>query len=208
MRKLLALGLVLGMASIANAGFVLTVNNEPAPGEITLTESETIEIDVDLPDGSINSAYDVVLELSNDKASFAVPYFFEGTPPFYQDAEWKNITIEADYTLLSTAPFGGTQNEQYIRVGGAMSAGPPPDFLFGPADVFSGIMLHCDGFGDVTLTLKVGLAAGNVFYDSAGTPEEWQDGGIMDTLIIHQIPEPMTMALLGLGGLALLRRRR
>jgi hypothetical protein len=31
---------------------------------------------------------------------------------------------------------------------------------------------------------------------------------LLDTLTIHQIPEPMTLALLGLGGLLLLRRRR
>ena len=29
-----------------------------------------------------------------------------------------------------------------------------------------------------------------------------------DSLIIHVIPEPMTIALLGLGGLVALRRRR
>jgi hypothetical protein len=31
---------------------------------------------------------------------------------------------------------------------------------------------------------------------------------VLDTLTIHQIPEPMTLALLGLGGLFLLRRRK
>jgi len=30
----------------------------------------------------------------------------------------------------------------------------------------------------------------------------------LDTLIIHQVPEPMTIALLGLGGLLVLRRRK
>jgi hypothetical protein len=33
-------------------------------------------------------------------------------------------------------------------------------------------------------------------------------GAILDTVTIHQTPEPMTIGLLGLGGLALLRRRR
>ncbi|MHC4083626.1 MAG: PEP-CTERM sorting domain-containing protein [Planctomycetota bacterium] len=31
---------------------------------------------------------------------------------------------------------------------------------------------------------------------------------LLDTLTIHQIPEPMTLALLGLGGLFVLRRRK
>ena len=48
---------------------------------------------------------------------------------------------------------------------------------------------HCDDIGDVTIT----------YVDAAL--------GLMDTLIIHQIPEPVTMALLGLGGLFLRRRK-
>ena len=48
---------------------------------------------------------------------------------------------------------------------------------------------HCDAPGDVVIT----------YTDSAT--------GLMDTLIIHQIPEPVTMALLGLGGLFLRRRK-
>ena len=48
---------------------------------------------------------------------------------------------------------------------------------------------HCDGIGDVTIS----------YNDSAL--------GLMDTLVIHQIPEPVTMALLGLGGLFPRRRK-
>jgi len=32
-------------------------------------------------------------------------------------------------------------------------------------------------------------------------------GAVMDSQIIHQIPEPITLALLGLGGLFLRRRK-
>jgi len=51
-------------------------------------------------------------------------------------------------------------------------------------------VFHCDGLGDVIITL-------------------WDEGGVVieDTIIIHQVPEPVTMSLLGLGGLALIRRR-
>ena len=50
--------------------------------------------------------------------------------------------------------------------------------------------LHCTGPEDVLVNL----------YDSTGYV-------IVDTAVIHQVPEPMTIALLGLGGL-LLRRRK
>jgi hypothetical protein len=48
---------------------------------------------------------------------------------------------------------------------------------------------HCDGPGEVLITLSDNL------------------GQVLDTLIIHQIPEPMTIGLLGLGGLFLRRRK-
>lgn len=51
------------------------------------------------------------------------------------------------------------------------------------------IDFHCEGLGDVTLMLFDG------------------DGILMDSRVIHQIPEPITFALLGLGGLFLRRRK-
>ena len=52
------------------------------------------------------------------------------------------------------------------------------------------IDMHCDGIGDVLVQL----------WNANGTT-------VIDTLTIHQVPEPMTISLLGLGGL-LLRRRK
>ena len=50
--------------------------------------------------------------------------------------------------------------------------------------------LHCEGLGDVFVELQEGVGY-----------------TVVDTLTIHQIPEPMTVALLGLGGLFLRRRK-
>lgn len=50
------------------------------------------------------------------------------------------------------------------------------------------IDFHCDGPGDVTIALVN------------------DDGLVVDSQVIHQAPEPMTIALLGLGGLFLRRR--
>jgi hypothetical protein len=54
------------------------------------------------------------------------------------------------------------------------------------------IEVHCDGPLDGLITLC----------DDTGYKT-----GTLDTLLIHQIPEPMTIALLGLGGLFLRRRK-
>jgi hypothetical protein len=50
------------------------------------------------------------------------------------------------------------------------------------------IRFHCDGPYDVEIALVNG------------------DGEVEDTQVIHQVPEPMTLMLLGLGGLFLKRR--
>jgi len=51
------------------------------------------------------------------------------------------------------------------------------------------VVFHCDGPGDVTFAIVD------------------EDGNLLDAQVIHQpVPEPMTLALLGLGGLFLRRR--
>ena len=64
-----------------------------------------------------------------------------------------------------------------------------PGLEQGGPGVFGAVQFHCEAPGDVLITL----------YDEAFVP--------VDTLTIHQIPEPATMALLGLGGLFLRRRK-
>lgn len=86
--------------------------------------------------------------------------------------------------------FSGFVQSEYagyddFEVSQADTALPNPD----PGSVFE-VDLHCEGVGDVEIIL----------YDGATF-------AVLDTAIIHQTPEPMTMALLGLGGLFLRRRK-
>jgi hypothetical protein len=64
-----------------------------------------------------------------------------------------------------------------------------------------GLVIHCLDTTDVILTVRV---TENTVINGETIPIDT----VLHTLTIHQIPEPATMALLGLGGLFLLRRRK
>jgi hypothetical protein len=55
--------------------------------------------------------------------------------------------------------------------------------------VIDQIIFHCEAPGDVTLTLTGDMS------------------GVFDTQVIHQVPEPMTIGLLGLGALFLRKQK-
>jgi len=88
-------------------------------------------------------------------------------------------------------PYAGTEGslgvpqEFYVNQAWAVGTAPQPGVIF----LFD---LHCGGEGDVLVELWDDRAG----YDAP-----------VDTLIIHQIPEPATLSILGLGGL-LLRRKK
>ncbi len=111
------------------------------------------------------------------------------------------------YSVLLMAPVGpGTLSDLHTTQGNTSEI---KDYNYYPywywditvADSGQGVLVpgtgfeatfHCDGEGDVVIDLI-----------------DYNSGELLDTLTIHQvdIPEPMTMALLGLGGLFLRRRK-
>lgn len=175
MKKLLALLLVLGMASMANAAISLSASRtgetgtfEPAiSSDITLLTSETIWIGVDW-DGMPGGV---------DTATFIVdgPGSWTGGVQLFSPPALPNA-MALDYAALGH---------------GMLLYNSTPSATEGPGIGTQGAFeLHCDGVGDVLVQVR----------DLTGAP--------IQDLIIHQIPEPLTMSLLGLGGLGLLRRRR
>ncbi len=171
MKKLLVLMLVLGIASAANAGLVISVDGEldPPDSSIILMPSDYVTIDVS-SDGQTNQE---------------MPVFLTIVGPGSLD-----ISAGTVYGEL------GVPNETLVDMGDGMYyidllkdvVVPIPPIPEGV--VVDLIEFHCEDLGDVTLLL--GMEPGS---------------GDYDIQVIHQIPEPMTIALLGLGGL-LLRRRK
>ena len=177
MRKLLILTVVLGMASLANAGLTLTVGGGDAGDTITIATSDSIWIGIDaqnIPNPGQWMAFLAIAPGTSQAGGswvggnnnyippeIAAAYnYYSGYNPYYGDMWFVN---NSDGSPSSIA-------------GSGLSA----DFEF-----------HCDAEGDVIINLI-----------------DYSTGLLADTLLIHQVPEPITMALLGLGGLLLRRRKK
>jgi hypothetical protein len=177
--------MVLMMTPVVNAITVplqLSVNGEkyPVDSEIWLKPSETIELDIWAPTNIATSTGEEWI-LTVDVTMGDIDGGFSAHP--------------------STTIFGPT--------GGVGSPATPPGeegiwgkiFNAEPEAIPVGtvladrIIFHCVCLGDAVISL-------------------WQANGdsvpvnLFDRVIIHQIPEPATMALLGLGAILLLNRRR
>jgi len=186
MKKLLALVLVLGLTSLASADLVLTVDGNPVTqGQITISPSQTIELDLELTSGENILQYDVAYVLSNAQAELTLP---NQTPPYY------GLSFPAVFDMKSSVT--GMPTAQYVEIMGGQMSSPA---LVGPQVIMQGLILHCLEATPVDLTVVV---VDLTTVDGLDIPI----GTILGTLHITQIPEPVTIALLGLGSLFLRKR--
>ena len=194
MKKLLVLMLVLGIASMATASLQISVMGDPDPvdSEIIIAPSEHLALDIHgVLAGTQDYVFYLMLVNTAEGQLSTTPDPLDGT------LQWGDLS-KLDYF---TNQWPGYYLDVWI--GNAGYAKPPIDGIAGfvgdsSGAPFTGIIVdpidfHCEALGDATITL-LSSPAGNI----------WT---LEDTLIIHQIPEPMTMALLGLGGLFLRRRK-
>jgi hypothetical protein len=184
MKKLLVLMMVLGIAGAANAALLISVDGvvDPPDSEIELVKSDWVTIDI-WGDGQ-TAPGDFFMGLS-----------IESDGPASMDVSNAVILYTGNQTGIvegydAYAPYigPGVQLPFYqITMYDLVTPGDPQAPLEGT--LIDGIRLHCDGPGEVTIVLTD------------------IDGVVLDTQVIHQIPEPMTLGLLGLGGLFLRRRK-
>ena len=187
MRKLVLLMLVLGIASVASAGLALSVNGGPAPAEITLEPSDTIVLDVHATPGFGLGDFQISLSNAQGSLDASQVVFSEAYTTMYIPA-YGPITSAWG---LAWANVGHLQDgPQHFSLGGGNL--PPAATLYDEL-IMDGLVFHCEEPTDVIITLEEYMGAGQF--------------SLLQTIIVHQIPEPITMGLLGLGGLFLRRRK-
>ena len=194
MKKLLVLMLVLGIASMASAAAIkISVNGvcDPEDTTITLKPSETAIIDLHVTDNANwkpgGQGFYLILQGPGSIVADSDP--LAQNPQYrWQQSLADNLERPEPYDTLVgiLGTLGYTQIVDIVG-GDIKDASEPFDIPSGK--VIDGMIFHCLDEGDVTLTLITDA------------------GDVLDTQIIHQVPEPLTVALLGLGGLFLRRRK-
>jgi hypothetical protein len=197
MKKLLALFLVLGMASWANAFVIdISVNGQwDIPDTaIYLTPSEEVIIDLHMTDNTgwpSGGQGTILFVTGNGSLDGSMATGWESTS--YVDTK-DDGTYEAYKSGLEGL---GYTNITDIAVVTIFDAGATPgDTPANSTILLDDVVFHCtDWDPDEGMT--------TVWLLNVDMPTE-----VYSSQQIHQLPEPMTVALLGLGGLFLLRRRR
>ena len=199
MKKILVLfiGLVLAANAwaVPDLGFSLQVGGDE---EITIEPSVTVYVDIYASeltgDWPLCNTGELTLTI-NGPASFIGNDDFTYGVSFWDGFGITNHQYVSNKVLRIQAGYLGAPRNTMLE-------------LALDAIAIDHIGVHCDDVGLVTIS----LASGGAF----GTPSYWDEAGDGLTLdadaatagmTIHQTPEPMTIALLGLGGLFLRRRK-
>ncbi len=224
MKKVLVLMLVLGMAAFANATVIDVVkvgmgsHGNAGTSTDPLDIGETIGIKIvmnfnpttaGLPAGT-RAGY-LLLSMSmglsvNGGTLDAGTKDTYGTPIWQKHVGWSTwgfVDADEDYSDGWDEIGAGALNPIYPASAGAIT------------DLFWDLIITCTGPGPAVIDLSRTANLMNYANWRASDNRTPVPGGVwldmaetdLGDLTIHQVPEPMTIALLGLGGL-LLRRRR
>ena len=181
--------LVLGVVSVASAGVItmnlqisVNGNENPTDSLINLLPSQTAELDITAPQGWVYEGYSIYWALLVAPAVGTMTGGVVHIPP----APDASMMLDPD-GWLPLYPLNGMWGVTgSIDSYGATSA---PGGTY-----FDGIIFHCES------------ANYNTVVQLWATPGDFVTFELLDQVTIHQIPEPATMFLLGLGGL-LFRKR-
>ena len=208
MKKLLVLLVVLGVVGVANAGVIdltitslngATVANTKS---ITANASDTID-------------FRIMWLAPSTEYLFGIQSFFDITGPGTLD--WTGFTVatyDADNDLWTNVDIGSSYDRLLHVV--AQEAGKTY-IIEGASDkgrvgngtselwIVKNLKIHVDGPGQINVVLS-NRGLGSKAVDASLNLVPWTYGN--GIVINPQIPEPMTLMLLGLGSLFLVKRKK
>lgn len=193
MKKLLLLFMILGLVNVASAGIIdiviTSLNGQPIAPTKSITIDETDIIDL------------------------AITFEAPATEYLFAIGATVNVDGLASLDLTQTVAHGdfdptlhaiGPDEAPVWIVEGASWLGPQG--AVEPVAVIENVLIHCDGIGDdVLVYLSDDPLMNTIVIDENFNFMDWSYG---PGVVVHQIPEPMTLTLLGLGGLFLVRRKK
>ena len=181
MKKFVVLTLVLGMVSLASAGIVMTTTYDGSD----LEASDTFTVDISIDEMMFPLVNETLALIVSDST---VADIYGGTPvapanPADKILIWDNMSspgwAEDDGVAMVLSVLGGVYMADTV--------------------MFDDIVFEClGGTNIVTVSLVTGVLDAS---------DQYVVGEVLAELQVSQIPEPMTLALLGLGGLFLRRRK-
>ena len=180
MKKLLVVLMVLSIATVANAG--LQISGAPA----TMTPSDTVNLSI-VGTGVTNPFFDAYLVVQGPATLTGGNLDYT-----YGFSAWGLYTDDDTYVPWMQGIYNDNTIQQVADITFADTTVPVTPLS---GTLLDSLILHCDGLGTVTLSLVTMNDDGSAVATVWGT----------ETFIIT--PEPMTLGLLGIGGLFLRRRK-